>query len=196
MLSIDVEPGLLDRWRSWFAPDPQPFLVDASLAETLAVERSAGPLPDELRDSYEVYGLPEGVGIVWYVEEEFAGLPRLTRARLVRTQTAYERELVPSARRWRDRFGEEVRGQADGHRFVWWPGLLDGYADQVLTEYVEDGRLPQPTRRGRRGDLASSCLGCRRRGVRLDVARAVRGVARDAWRRRPGGRDGARLAHA
>ncbi len=141
VLNIDVGPGLLERWRSWFAPDPQPFLVDAALAETLGVERSAGPLPDELRDTYEVYGLPEGVGIVWYAEEEFADLPRSTRATLVRTQTAYERELVPSVRRWRDRFGDEVREQADGHRFVWWPGLLDGYADQVLTEYVEDGRL-------------------------------------------------------
>ncbi len=141
VLNIEVGPGLLERWRSWFAPDPQPFLVDAALAETLGVERSAGPLPNELRDTYEVYALPEGVGIVWYAEEEFADLPRSTRATLVRTQTAYDRELVPSVRRWRDRFGAEVREQADGHRFVWWPGLLDGYADQVLTEYVEDGRI-------------------------------------------------------
>ena len=79
MLNIDVGPDLLDRWRSWFAPDPQPFLVDAALAESLGVERSAGPLPDELRDTYEVYGLPEGVGIVWYAEEEFADLPRPRR---------------------------------------------------------------------------------------------------------------------
>jgi hypothetical protein len=43
VLNIDVGPDLLDRWRGWFAPDPQPFLVDAVLAETLGVERSAGP---------------------------------------------------------------------------------------------------------------------------------------------------------
>jgi hypothetical protein len=42
VLNIDVQPDLLHRWRSWFAPDPQPFLVDAALAETLAVERAPG----------------------------------------------------------------------------------------------------------------------------------------------------------
>jgi hypothetical protein len=142
VLNIEVGAALLEQWRGWFAPDPQPFLVDSALADLLEVEPSAAPLPDELRDSFEVYGLPVGVGIAWYAEQEFADLPRPVRVALVRAQTAYERELVPTVRRWRDRLGDAVREQADGHRFVWWPGLLDGYAEEVLTAYVEDGRLP------------------------------------------------------
>jgi hypothetical protein len=141
VLNIEVEASLLEHWRAWFAPDPQPFLVDAALAEQLGREPSLTALPDELRDTFEVYALPDGVGVVWYAEAEFAELPRATRAALVRRQTAYEREHVPSVRRWRDRLGDAVREQADGRRFVWWPHLLEGRAEDILTEYVEDGRV-------------------------------------------------------
>jgi len=141
LLNIEVGTSLLEHWRAWFAPDPQPFLADVTLAEQLGREPSLAPLPDELRDTFEVYALPDGVGVVWFAEEDFAELPRATRAALVRTQTAYEREHVPTVRRWRDRLGDVVRQQADGHRFVWWPSLLDGHAQDVLSEYVEDGRI-------------------------------------------------------
>lgn len=141
VLGIDVDDALFAQWVTWFAPDPQPFLVDAALAVELGLERSATPLPDELRDSYEVYALPETAGVVWLDGQTYADLPRRLRSALVRAQTAYDRELVWTVRGWKGRLGDQVREQADGRRFVWWPNLLDGHAEDVLTAYVEEGRL-------------------------------------------------------
>lgn len=141
-LSIDVPEELAQLWARWFAPERQPFLVDETMAEKLSVERSAAPLPDELRDSFAVYSLPEHLGVVWFDEPTFMALPRRVRTALVRSQTTYERELVPSVKAWRGRIGERVKDQADGQRFVWWPSLLHGHEDDVLTAYVEEGRRP------------------------------------------------------
>lgn len=49
---------------------------------------------------------------------------------------------MPSVRAWADVVGDEAREQADGHRFVWWRSLLGGREEQVLQDYIEDGRLP------------------------------------------------------
>ena len=210
VLNIDVGPGLLERWRSWFAPDPQPFLVDAALAETLGVERSAGPLPDELRDTYEVYAPARG------------SRDRLVRRGGVRRPAApHPGHVGPDpdgvrtrARPQRAALARPVRrgGARAGRRSP--VRLVAGTARRVRRsgpDGVHRGRpARQPTRRGRRGDLASSCRraagrtrpgwrlrrcewtelfrhgdgcgGCRGCGGRLDAARAVRGVARGALR--------------
>jgi hypothetical protein len=42
-------------------------------------------------------------------------------------------------RAW-ERLVPRVREQVDGHRFVWWPSLLAGVEERVLTTYVEEGR--------------------------------------------------------
>jgi hypothetical protein len=55
-------------------------------------------------------------------EAEFMALPRGERATLVRAQETNRRGAVPSVRRWADLV--DARGQADGHRFVWWPSLV------------------------------------------------------------------------
>ena len=140
VLGIDVPADLVDQWARWFAPSVQPFLADDELA--VAVGGRDEPLSDEVRDTFCLYGPPEGLRHVWLDEEEFLALPRGTRSALVRAQRTHEREVVPTVRAWRPLVGDRVRAQADGHRFVWWPSLLAGVERTVLTDYVEEGRRP------------------------------------------------------
>lgn len=140
-LSIEVPPDLMAKWVRWFAPDVQPFLVKEALAVAVAEEPQRKPLPDELRDTFQIYVIPEGLSCIWLSEPDFMGLPRSTRVALVRAQRTAERELVPSVRSW-PALVDKVRGQADGHRFVWWPSLLAGREERVLENYIEDGRRP------------------------------------------------------
>ncbi|MBL0750009.1 hypothetical protein [Nocardioides baculatus] len=137
VLGIDVSPDLVARWSRWFAPEAQPFLADDALAA--AVGGREEELTDEVRDTFCLYGPPEGLRHLWLDEEQLLALPRVLRARLVREQVVHEREVVPSVRAW-EHLVPRAREQADGHRFVWWPSLLAGHEREVLTAYVEEGR--------------------------------------------------------
>lgn len=141
-LNIDVPDSLVERWIEWFSPTVQPFLADAVLAASIGEHAGAGAvsLSDEVRDTYCLYGLPSGAQYVWLSEAQFMALPRRSRAALVRAQRNLDRELVPSVRSWVSVVGDQVREQADGHRFVWWQSLLSGCEAQVLTDYIEEGR--------------------------------------------------------
>jgi cell wall-associated NlpC family hydrolase len=139
-LNIDVPEALVKRWIQWFSPAVQPFLADAVLADSIGVHAGEVSLSDEVRDTYCLYGLPSGVQYVWLTEPQFMALPRRSRAALVRAQRTLDRELVPSVRSWVAVVGDRAREQADGHRFVWWPSLLNGCEEQVLTDYIEEGR--------------------------------------------------------
>ncbi|MGH8967846.1 MAG: hypothetical protein ACRDXB_21335, partial [Actinomycetes bacterium] len=99
-------------------------------------------LPPELRDTYEIYELPEGLGFAWLDEDLFLSLPRSARVELVGAQRRLGREQVPSVKAWGSFVGDRAREQADGHRFVWWPSLLRGLEERVLTDYVEHDRRP------------------------------------------------------
>ncbi|MBZ5734576.1 hypothetical protein K8Z61_08695 [Nocardioides sp. TRM66260-LWL] len=138
-LGIEVSDALARRWADWFAPTLQPFLVDAELAAAVGGVEDH-PLVDEVRDTFCLYGAPDGVRCVWLDEQAFAELPRGRRASLLRAQRTYGRELVPSVRRWEPLLGGRAREQVDGHRFVWWPSLLAGVEEEVLVDHVEDGR--------------------------------------------------------
>lgn len=140
-MNIDVPDSLVARWVGWFAPSVQPFLASAELAGSVDEQTVGASLSDEVRDTYCLYGLPSGLEYVWLSEAQFKSLARPQRAALVRAQRSHDRELVPSVRAWVDVVGDEAREQADGHRFVWWPSLLDGREEQVLQDYIEDGRL-------------------------------------------------------
>jgi hypothetical protein len=138
MLGIEVSAELRRRWERWFAPRVQPFLVDEATARwSGGVERE---LPPELRDTYEIYAVPDDRRLVWLDEAQLMALPRPQRSALVRRQLHEGRELVPTVRAWASLVGDAAREQADGRRFVWWPSLLAGVEEQVLTQYVEDGR--------------------------------------------------------
>jgi len=138
-LEITVSAALLTRWAGWFAPDPQPFLVpvDSELA-ALGEEFEPRAYP-ELRDTFEIYSVPDDLVCRSVTAGEFAALPRDIRARLVRGQHTAGRALVPSVRAWP---ALEMAKQADGHRFVWWPALLAGRESEILFPYVMQGRRP------------------------------------------------------
>lgn len=139
-LNITVAPELVRRWVDWFAPPVQPFLVDDGIARSLGLRPDKGVVPVELRDTYGIYGTDADLPRVWLSESEFMTLPRPARAALVDAQRRLDRELVPSVRGWAARIGDALRGQADGHRFVWWPTLLAGNEEEILCAYIEHGR--------------------------------------------------------
>jgi hypothetical protein len=138
VLGIEVSAEHRRRWEGWFAPRVQPFVVDDATARS--VGGGERELPPELRDTYEIYAVPEDRRLVWLDEAQLMALPRPQRCALVRRQLDEGRGLVPSVRAWAPLVGEAARDQADGRRFVWWPSLLVGIEDQALLQYVEDGR--------------------------------------------------------
>ncbi|MBA2323467.1 MAG: hypothetical protein H0V92_05410 [Pseudonocardiales bacterium] len=133
VLGIDVADDLLRRWAEWLAPPVQPFL-SVELA-------SPRPLPLELRDTFALYG-DKGRHLLWLDEETFCALPRRRRAELVRDQVRQGRTAVPTVPAWKTIIGEEVRLQADGHRFVWWGSLLERAHVEVLASFVTNDRTP------------------------------------------------------
>lgn len=143
MLGIEVSADLLSRWVEWFAPARQPFLVDAGgpLAG-LGRGAAAAELPMETQDTFGVWSLPDGVVCRVVDDEEFHALPRETRGRLVRSQHRLGRWQVPSVRAWSALRPRGVAEQGDGHRFVWWPSLLEGNEVRALVPFVEEGVRP------------------------------------------------------
>jgi hypothetical protein len=141
-LNIPVSPDLLSRWVGWFAPAEQPFLLPDELDGVAGLQADPRPLPDELRDTYWIYGDDADVPRVWLSEQEFLGLERPTRVALLGAQRRLGHELVPSVRGYRHLLGHTARRPADAHRFVWWPSLLAGHEERVLRAYIEEGRRP------------------------------------------------------
>ena len=141
-LNIEVPDRLIQRWLAWFSPEVQPFVVNDALLARVGDRLGDKGLSLELRDTYCLYGLARGLRCVWLSEAEFMELDRAQRSALVRAQIVYGREIVPTVRAWAPLVGEAARTQADGHRFVWWRSLLDSVEEQVLTDYIEEGRRP------------------------------------------------------
>lgn len=141
VLGIDVQPALLKRWAGWLAPDPQPFLVGTE--DTWPVcSAERGSMTKELIDTYQLYGVAADSRVIWVSEERFHALPKSSRAALVREQVARKRHAVPSVRAWADLIDpRELRRQADGHRFVWWPSLVATNAVGILSRVVATERL-------------------------------------------------------
>lgn len=138
VLGIPVDTDLRDRWSRWFAPAEQPFFVDD--ASAWPSRSQSGALTAELRDTFKVWRMPDPGEIVWLDERAFLALPRPQRASLVREQANRRRGAVPTVGAWQTLLDPAtLRSQADGHRFVWWPSLLDGHRDKILTASIEAG---------------------------------------------------------
>jgi hypothetical protein len=136
VLGIPVSPELFERWRTWLAPGAQPFFGPKRRGAKVFLRAHA----PEVWDSCTVWRIPrDHRAVVWLDEGEFSALPRPERARLVRMQATLGRGGVPSVRAWSDLLDPTVlRAQADGHRFVWWPSLID---ESVARRIVEHDRL-------------------------------------------------------
>ncbi|MEQ7123678.1 hypothetical protein ABN034_04075 [Actinopolymorpha sp. B11F2] len=162
VLGIEVETSLVRRWAGWLAPACQPFFLTAAEAAELGLtsEGRADDLSPELRDTYEVWNLAKDLETVWFDEGAFRAQPRDVRARLVRTQARHGRGAVPSVSDWTDILDARVlREQADGHRFVWWPTLVEPHLDDVLQRVASEWQLP-----------------CQRRSVPEEIWRAASSI--------------------
>lgn len=153
VLGVDVSTDLVEAWTGWLAPDLQPFLVGPE--DTWRdVDVEHGVISPELRDTYRLWAAAAGSRILWLSEDRFASLPKARRAALVREQVTRrggallrraDRRVgaVPTVRGWSDLLdASELRRQADGHRFVWWPSLVANNPMGILTRMVSADRLP------------------------------------------------------
>lgn len=139
VLDLEVSPDLLGRWATWLAPVRQPFFVEDRRDWPDAAAAPPGEMTAELRDTYKVWRLRDRGELVWFDEESFLAMDRRRRARLVRQQERRRRGAVSSVRRWVDLLPDDsLRGQADGHRFVWWPSLVAVSPAPVLERFVAD----------------------------------------------------------
>lgn len=146
VLGIEVEPSLMRRWVGWLAPACQPFVLTAAEAAELGLASEGGVVDDlspELRDTYETWNLAKDLDVVWLDEDAFHALPPEVRARLVLAQVSHGRGAVPSVTDWADLLDAQVlREQADGHRFVWWPPLVEPQLETVFQRVFSEWQLP------------------------------------------------------
>ena len=168
-LGIKVDDDLFARWLSWFAPDPQPFLVKRDDPLEILGAPLLEKFDSQLRDTFEVYNLDSDTLWRFIGAAEFRGLPQKSRAQLVRAQCKLGRSLVPSVRSWPSLEVHGIRCQGDGYRFVWWPSLLEGNEEKVLIPYIEDGR-----RKSRHAEVAAAVW--RRTQAILPGARELAGT--------------------
>jgi len=132
---VEIDQSLVRRWREWLAPPAQPFYLSAEQAEACGVVSSSRPqrMDDESRDTFAAWRVTRGVQCARIEENRFRALSRDVRARLVRAQVTHRRGLVPAVRQWSGSFdAAELRGQADGHRFVWWQPMLEHADDATV----------------------------------------------------------------
>lgn len=122
----------------WLAPKVQPFFVSSARDWP---SLSGGAITPELDATYQLWRIPKNVKPVWMNEAMFMALPRERRIELVRQQLAHFRGAVPTARAWSDLLdANELRAQADGHRFVWWPSLVDDRVMERVASRSPTGR--------------------------------------------------------
>jgi hypothetical protein len=133
ILGIEVSDATLARWVEWFAPDPQPFLVEGG---------EHVPVSEELRDTFGLYDLTRRrVSVRWIREVEYFAMTRSERSALLRDQVRLGRALVPTVASIGPDLRRSAREQADGRRFVWWPSLLSPRnRREILGRFVTGNR--------------------------------------------------------
>lgn len=155
IFGVEVDQPLARRWREWLAPATQPFYLSAEQAAQCGVapepreplEPGTLLMSDELRDTFAAWRVARGLQPSWIEESGFHALPRTVRARLVRAQVEHRRGLVPTVRQWSGLIGaQELRGQADGHRFVWWQRMLEDADDSTVGLIVDRHEALAPSR--------------------------------------------------
>ena len=112
ILGVDVDAGLVDRWRSWYCPSQQPFDASRLSAEQLAhvPEGHSIELSPEVRDTFFVYS---------------PGWRILNRAEYLAVPPDVRRALAKT----RDRSLGAVR----------WPEDMVSGDDRAMIRYIEDG---------------------------------------------------------
>ncbi|QAY71840.1 hypothetical protein ET471_11010 [Xylanimonas protaetiae] len=88
---MDVSAALAARWRAWFAPEQQPFVVSPAQADALGRADEPDRLTPELRDTFFLWGPREGQSLVWLGQADVRALPREERRALLAAQAAPHR---------------------------------------------------------------------------------------------------------
>lgn len=174
ILGIDVSSADLARMASLLAPTEQPFWGSRELLAETGARITTSALTRDAAATYAMYGEAAREPHVVLDEEHFDALPKSLCSRLVRAQVLSGRDAVPTVRRWEPLLGERVRLQADRHRFVWWPSLLEGRAGDILPGVIEadNGRA------SRHREVTSEQW--QRAGWSLPEARALAGTFAEA----------------
>jgi len=149
VLGIDVDDAVLERWREWFAPPVQPFIVDEGLRAQLGRPPTMPRPSMEVCDTFELYGEDTFGRLVGLTRSDFDALPHALRARLVRHQHSAGRRLVPALRGMPSGRHTRLRPDSDGHRFVWWPDTVSAFGDGPVLDFV--GRESLASRHGEVG---------------------------------------------
>lgn len=131
---------MMDRWRRWFAPEVQPFVVDGALGDAVGAGQTLS-LSLEMQDTFLLYGDETLARVIGLDRSEFDALPPDLRASLVRHQVTAGRRLVPSLRGMPAAWRPSLRQDGDGHRFVWWRDTLDLCGDDPVLQFVADDVL-------------------------------------------------------
>ena len=142
-----VDDVRLASWVEYLAPDPQPFIVgdDPRWDHFANLKR---PLTWETRHTFRVHAAPKGSRVAWLTRAQYLGLDKEDRTDLVREQIVRRNGdrpgvgRVPTVREWSDLLGvDNLRAEADGHRFVWWPEIVEREPEEILKRLVPVGRL-------------------------------------------------------
>ncbi|MDN5727090.1 MAG: hypothetical protein L0G99_14340 [Propionibacteriales bacterium] len=79
VLGIEVSDDLVEAWRGWLMPEPQPFVVPADLAATHGWPDGRAAMTFEVLDSFELYRSAPDEVIVWLDRRAARSLPEAVR---------------------------------------------------------------------------------------------------------------------
>ncbi|MPY66809.1 hypothetical protein F8S09_08920 [Deinococcus sp. SDU3-2] len=123
VLNIPVPQDLLTAWRTWLAPERQPFFLTGEEARGLGlrtVPRAEARFTPEERDTFALWRVAPGADhVTWFTEAEWLSLSPASRRALVQAQVRHGRGAVPRIRDFAD-----LLPHLPGSRFVWRPSLL------------------------------------------------------------------------
>lgn len=118
ILNIPVSPDLLEAWRTYLAPQRQPFFLSGADAARLgwpSVARAEAGLTAEEGDTLTTWRIPQAVDrVVWCSQAEWEALAGSLRRELLRLQVRHGRGNVPIGRRYADLLPDLPAG-----RFLW-----------------------------------------------------------------------------
>lgn len=147
ILGIAVDDDRLRAWAEFLAPDPQPFVVSDD-PRWNAFTEVKHPLTWETRHTFRVYAAPKGSRLGWLTRADFLALDKTDRTALLREQIHRRNGnhpgvgRVPTVREWSDVLDPvALRAEADGHRFLWWPEIVERDPGTILARLVPEGRL-------------------------------------------------------
>ncbi len=136
LLNIPTSPEQLEAWRSFLAPERQPFLLTTAEAQGYtSVSRKDAGFDSQDQDTYALWNIDRAVDrVVWFTQDEWSELPLLEQRRLLRLQVRYGRSNVPLGRHFQDVLPDLPPG-----RFLW---SREQLTPKVLARLISKDQKP------------------------------------------------------